>query len=169
MTDYMPMQDAEYWHEPDFLLTDLVSFMANKLEAQIGVTLLVKGTILTGTLVSERAYLDQMNTLFKNLLRDNLETPTSEAVSMIQEAFGFDRMTEDVYPQNDEDDEAFGASPIRHLHLRDPIMVLAGGVMSLTDSPVPVLRLRLSLIDGWMMGRLAMVRDDDFPNQEIRH
>ena len=49
--------DNDFWQEPDFLLADLVSGFVNKGGMELGITLFVKGLVLTGTLTSEQEYL----------------------------------------------------------------------------------------------------------------
>lgn len=164
--DYM---DSGYWAEPDFLLADLVSLMANKMGAQLGMTLMIKGSVLTGTLVGEREYLDTINRLFKSLARDSMVKPSKDDLAAIEETFQFDLLTEDRYPDEDEEadddeiveDEPFETPPIRYLHLKDPMIVYPGSTISFTDSALPILRLRLSMVDGWLPGRITIMSDDD--------
>jgi hypothetical protein len=99
---------------------------------------------------------------------------------MLEDTFGFEDMTEDYYfdgmidddnDDGDEDDDSFGDfdedaafPPIRHLHLRDPYVLYPGTAMSFSESPLPVIRLRLTTVSGWMPGRVNVVdgMDDDF-------
>jgi hypothetical protein len=50
--DYMG--EAGFWQEPDPFLVDLVSGFVNKGGMELGITLFMKGQVITGTLVSER-------------------------------------------------------------------------------------------------------------------
>ena len=167
MTDLPEFDLSAYWQEPDFLLTDLVSLMANRADSQMGVTLMVKGAILTGTLVGEREYLRRVNDMFKRMARETLVKPTKEDLDSIDEAFGFDELLEDEYPEGeegeDESDEVVmpETSPIRHLHLKDPVIIYPGSTLSFMDSALPILRIRLATIDGWMLGRISVIADDD--------
>lgn len=166
MTDFPDFDLSAYWQEPDFLLTDLVSLMANRADSQMGVTLMVKGAILTGTLVGEREYLRRINEMFKRMARDTLVKPTKEDLASIEEAFGFDELLEDDYPPADQEDtadedDAPETAPIRHLHLKDPVIIYPGSTLSFMDSALPILRIRLAAIDGWMLGRLSMMSDED--------
>lgn len=170
MTNLPDFDLAAYWSEPDFLLTDLVSLMANRADSQLGVTLMVKGAILTGTLVGEREYLRRINDMFKRMARETLTKPTKEDLKSIDEAFGFDELIEDVYPEPEEEAEGEletdevdldEGSPIRHLHLKDPVIIYPGSTLSFIDSTLPILRIRLAAIDGWMLGRISVISDDD--------
>src|SRR3990172_20754 len=95
MTEFPDFDLSAYWQEPDFLLTDLVSLMANKADSQMGITLIVKGAILTGTLVGEREYLRRVNDMFNRMARETLVKPTKEDLASIDEAFSFDELVED--------------------------------------------------------------------------
>jgi len=167
--DNLPEFDlAAYWQEPDFLLTDLVSLLANKADAQMGITLMVKGAILTGTLVGERDYLKRINDMFKRMARESLSKPSKEELASIDEAFSFNEMVEDVYPDGAEQEkeaETPEASPIRHLHLKDPVIIYPGSTLSFMESELPILRIRLTAVDGWMLGRISVISDEDeLPN-----
>jgi len=164
--DILSLDDAQYWNEPDFLLGLLVSFLANKLNAEFGITLVVRGTVMTGTLVGERAYLGRMNDLFKTIARSSLIDPSDEDLSALEEAFGFEDMAEDIYPRDEDEDadDDLAFPPIRYLHLRDPYILYPGAAMSFTESPLPILRLRLTEVDGWLPGRVNVIdrMDGDF-------
>lgn len=154
-----------YWLEPDFLLLDLVSYLANKLDAQIGITLLIKGAFLTGTLVGEREYLKAISQLFQSMITVTLPNDLSaEDKRSITSSLDFNALTEDIYPDNlddDEDDEgAYDTPPIRYLHLKDPTVIQAGAVLSLSDNLLPIMRIRVSAVDGWMTGRLVSADDE---------
>jgi hypothetical protein len=156
-----------YWLEPDFLLLDLVSYLANKLGAQLGITLMVKGAFLTGTLVGEREYLEAISQLFQNMITATLPNNLSAADKRsITESLDFNALAEDIYPENvdDEEDEegAFDTPPIRYLHLKDPTIIQAGAALNLSENLLPIMRIRISAVDGWMTGRLmTMVSADD--------
>lgn len=188
--DNMFSSDADFWQEPDFLLSHLVSLMANRLNSQLGVTLLLRGLIMTGVLVGEREYLAGVNDMFKSIAKDTLGKPTKAQTEAIDDAFIFDELTEDDYPDDpvdpdeddiddsDPDDDTVSASvvPIRYLHLKDPVIIYPQSVLSLSESPLPIIRIRLTEIDGWMMGRMMVfpMDDDDSadfgpPDAEIRH
>lgn len=182
---------SAYWQEPDFLLADLVSLLANKADSQLGVTLMVKGAILTGTLVGERDYLKRINGMFKQMARDSLVKPSQDDLDSIEDAFSFDELIEDEYPDaEDEDDVADDTdhagkpagertddmnltepSPIRHLHLKDPVIIYPGSTLSFADSALPILRIRLATIDGWMLGRVSVIDnlDDELPDVGFIH
>ncbi|MFN8448610.1 MAG: hypothetical protein U0521_08480 [Anaerolineae bacterium] len=100
--------------------------MANRVDSQMGVTLMVKGAILTGTLVGEREYLRRINDAFKRMARESMNKPSKEDLAAIDQAFGFEDLVEDDYPQVENSAEPPEASPIRHLHLRDPVIIYPG-------------------------------------------
>ena len=166
---------GNFWHEPDFLLMNLVSLLANKLEADLGITLMVGGSIVTGTLVSERYYLYTLGSIFRNVGRNAVDIP-SDIVDLVADALGVEDFTEDEYPErtDDEDEDTDdGEDPdddlpppvLLHLHLKDPVWIHPNSTVSFGQNPLPVIRLRLTAIDGWMFGRITMqTRQDDIPN-----
>jgi hypothetical protein len=172
---------SDYWLEPDFLLSSLVSLMANKMDSQLGVTLVVKGNIMTGVLVGEREYLTAVNNIFKSMAKDTIPNPTKDELRMIEESFHFDQMTEDVYSEDldeDDDEEDYDVNIIRHLHLKDPVIIYPNAALSFMESPLPILRIKLSTVDGWMLGRMSLVSSDELedmprprprPDNDIRH
>jgi hypothetical protein len=168
MNNFFTEDDGQFWQEPDYLLALLVSFMANKLNTEFGITLMVNGAVITGTLISERSYLERINTLFQSVVRAGIPNPTDEDIQLIEESFGFEDMLEDFYPdeENEEDDEEtdLSASPIRHLHLRDPFILYPGSAMSFGESPLPLLRLRLASVNGWLPGRVNVIDSDEGPD-----
>lgn len=165
MTDFPDFDLSAFWQEPDFLLSDLVSLMANRADSQMGITLMVKGAILTGTLVGERDYLRRVNETFKRMAREALAKPSKQDLADIEESFGFDEMVEDNYPPEDappdEETPLPEVAPIRHLHLKDPVIIYPGSTLSFMDSALPILRIRLAAIDGWMLGRINLISEDD--------
>jgi hypothetical protein len=176
--------DSSYWNEPDFLLGLLVSFLGNKLNTEFGITLMVRGAVITGTLVSERAYMLRMSEMLKTMLRGVVPNPSAEDLELLDEVLGLEDMLEDDYTapdddfdEDDEDDDEMPADmspPIRHLHIRDPYILYPGSAMTFTESPMPVMRIRLAMVDGWLPGRVNVVdsMDDDFtppfPNNRFK-
>ncbi len=179
MADFPEFEASAFWQEPDFILTDLVSLMANRMNAELGITLMVRGTIMTGTLIGERDYLAAVSKMFKRITRDMLDKPTDEDLQSIEEAFAFDDLAEDFYPAGEpeeteqpeilpmeeiaQQEAPAGLPPIRFLHLKDPIIVSPGSSMAFRDSALPIMRIRLNQIEGWMMGRVMMMTADDYP------
>ncbi|MBN8639155.1 MAG: hypothetical protein J0M07_27810 [Anaerolineae bacterium] len=190
-----------FWQEPDFLLMNLVSLLANKLESDLGVTLLVGGSIITGTLVSERYYLYSLGEILRNVGRAPMDIPP-DIVDLVADALGVEDYTEDDYPDmyTEEDDEAEDESEavtpqsdgvqaateltdsadladdeeddlppapplLQHLHLKDPVWIYPNTTVRFGQSQLPVIRLRLASIDGWMFGRINISPfDEDIPN-----
>jgi hypothetical protein len=73
-------------------------------------------------------------------------------------------MVEDNYPPEDaadDEDAPPDAAPIRHLHLKDPVIIYPGSTLSFMDSALPILRIRLAAVDGWMLGRISLISEDD--------
>jgi hypothetical protein len=167
------LDNNSFWLEPDMLLTDLVSYMANKMGASLGITLMIKGAFLTGTLVGEREYLHNVSQLFQALARDTMPDSASPAdLEAITDAFDFELLAEDTYPEDydpdeEEDEEMFDTPPLRYLHLQDPIIIYPGSTISFSESPLPIMRIRMNLIDGWMLGRISVMSDSDNPASDL--
>lgn len=160
---------AAFWQEPDFLLTELVSLFANALDAEIGITLMVGGAVISGTLIGERAYLKAVNALVKRLSREMLDKPTNEDLEAITGVFEPDRLVEDLLPSvTDENGETTEIEtdlltqppPLRYLHLKDPILVQPGVALNFADSELPILRVRLTQVEGWVVGHANVMSDD---------
>lgn len=164
-----------YWNEPDFLLADIVNAMVNIGELEIGITLFIKGMTLTGTLTSERQYLRDLTDTFRS--RIHMKKPkgkmSKKERAAIDEMFNFTRFSESGIAQElDEDgmDMPDHFPTIRFLHLKNPIQVGQNGIVDFGQGPIPYIRLRLSLIDGWMLGEIAspeMFKDDN--GDEVLH
>jgi hypothetical protein len=170
------MPDDFDWHEPDFLLSYLVSSLVNVGGAPLGITLLVKGVVITGTLVSEKEYLDTLSSILQEQVREALGLLSDEEREMAEKAFDFRDLTEDSYPTGDDDDddpEDDQPDALYFLHLRNPLVVSPQPAVGFSNGPFPVLRLRMTHIDGWMLGASVPEDLDDFiapnGNSDIRH
>jgi hypothetical protein len=177
--DFMP-DVSGFWQEPDFLLADLVSAFVNRGGMQLGITVFMKGMVITGTLVSEREYLSTMSKMFAKQARKSLLHPTPEELKATEELFDFTGLTEDERAdrENDEsEDEDFDEGEvhvptIRHMHLKDPVILQPQSSISFSQSQLPIMRIRLTAVDGWMMGKVTLDDSmDDFslPPSEVRH
>ncbi len=191
--------DSDFWQEPDFLLADLVSGFVNKGGMELGITLFVKGLVLTGTLTSEQEYLKAISGMFASQAKKSLVNPSKQEIKNTEEVFDFTGLAEDVdltelYGERDaefddepvepdenefeapdeEDEEDDRTMPsIRYLHLKDPVIIQPQPAVSFTHTQVSILRVKLTTIDGWMVGKVTV--DDDLtdfpppPPNEIRH
>lgn len=176
MTDNPEFDPVAFWQEPDILLTELVSLFANSLDAELGVTLMVGGAVISGTLIGERAYLKAVNGMVRRLTRELLEKPSAEELDAVAGVFDPDRLTEDLLPAvlqengasaDIETDLLNQTPPLRYLHLRDPILVQPGSMLSFADSELPIMRVRLTHVEGWIVGHANVIPqqelDDAFP------
>ncbi len=185
MENFPFLDDSSYWNEPDFLLGLLVSFLGNKLGSEFGMTLMVRGAIITGTLVSERTYMLRMSDMLKGIVRTSVANPSEEDLTLLDQVFELGDMLEDDYAEGDDLNDAEEdaeedvppqdlPSPIRHLHIRDPFILYPGSAMTFTESPLPIMRVRLAMVDGWLPGRVNVIdsMDDDFsppfPNNRFK-
>ncbi len=171
------------WMEPDFVLSYLVSALVNLAGAPLGMTLLVKGTILTGTLVGEREYLDILSDMLQSQIRRTLTGLTEEERTIAESAFDLTDLLEDFYPDMGDDDEdetdenegdenfesMISVNPIYHLHLKDPVIISPQPSITFSDGAFPVMRIRIANIDGWMMGASIPGMIGPGHNSDIRH
>jgi hypothetical protein len=181
--------DGGFWHEPDPFLVDLVSTFVNKGGMELGITLFIRGLVITGTLVSEQDYLNAMSDMFAGQAKRAMVHPTKDELKATEDVFDFMHLAEDVdrgqfeldTADDDEDeiDDYLDDMPlpmIRHLHLKDPTILQPGPPVGFAHSPISIIRLRLTAIDGWMIGKVSLDEqdsiDDDFvppPPNPIRH
>lgn len=177
--------ESGFWQEPDPFLVDLVSGFVNKGGMELGITLFMKGQVITGTLVSEQDYLNAMSDMFAAQAKKSMVKPTKEELKATEDVFDFTHLAEDVDPATfmpdvSEDDEDFDFDDnvplpvIRHLHLKDPVILQPQPSISFSHSQISIIRVRLTAIDGWMIGKVTVEDDsldDDFipPPSQIRH
>ena len=163
----------EAWNEPDFLLSYLVSSLVNLGGAPVGITLMVKGMVISGTLMSEREYLDTLTSIMQQQVRDALSTLPKDEREMAENAFDFRDMVEDFYPDMDDEDEERGPEPLSFRHLRNPTVITPQPGVSFSSGALPVMRIRLANIDGWMLGASMPEDLDDFIHgnggNDVRH
>lgn len=169
------------WMEPDFVLSYLISALVNLAGAPLGITLLVKGTILTGTLVSEREYLTILSEMLQSQIRRTLSGLSEEERTIAESAFDLTDLLEDFYPSEDDDGEdnedgdeddfenVMGVNPIYHLHLKDPVIISPQPAITFSDGVFPVMRIRIANVDGWMMGASIPGMMGPGHNSDIRH
>jgi hypothetical protein len=160
--------DSQFWQEPDFLLAELVSMLANHLDAEVGITIMVRGAVYSGVLVSEREYLSGVDAFLKQMMRAIVENPSPDDLAAIEDAIQIDEMIEDNYDSDQSDAETVDFDTdeidplgIRFLHMRDPVLISPGSTLSFAQSTLPILRVRLTEVDGWMIGRVATMNPYD--------
>lgn len=179
--DFMEFDDSGFWLEPDRILANIVATMVNIMEMPIGVTVYMKGVVISGALVSEQEYLSTLTETFRSVAREATESPSEEELKMIDEAFDFTPLAEspssfDMSDDDESEDEQAleGIQDVRYLHLKDFSVLMPEPQMTFAGSNFPILRLRLTAIDGWMLGHATPMDfniDDDKPNNgsEILH
>lgn len=150
--------DAGFWLEPDFLLQNLVATFINVSGLQLGVTLFVKGAVISGLMVSEREYLARVTDVFRSMSRDALPDLPKEDRKQLDEALDFSMLAEtpslEQTESEDFDPEDFDITTVRFVHLIDVITISSIPPIQFGRSAMlPILRLRLSQIDGWILGQ----------------
>ena len=197
MDDFF-MDDSGYWQAPDFILTDIITTMVNMMEMPIGITIFMKGMILSGSLVSERQYLGSLSAVFQSLARASFDSEDdTEIEEEIARLFDFTKLTENDYSLTDDDDEdedeepapeleedesldAFDEDdedlidfdelykmkkssvvPVRFMHLKDVMVLYPGASIGFRQSILPIVRIRIHSVDGWILGQALDANDLD--------
>ena len=185
MDDFF-MSDGSYWQAPDFILTDIITTMVNMMEMPVGITIFMKGMIVSGSLVSERQYLGSLSAVFQALASASFEgaEDDTEMKDELHRLFDFTKLTENDYSIMDEDedeqpdtvledesdfdlemdedtfdfDEFYDMKkssvvPVRFMHLRDAMVLYPGASIGFRHSILPIIRIRINSIDGWILGQ----------------
>ena len=209
MPDMRMFEDDEssYWNEPDTVLTNIVAAFVNVMDMPIGITLFVKGMVISGTLVSEREYLQRLSATFTDMAKQVIQPKTKKEREVVEDMFNFQELEEGWYPDDDDttedeiptqstqaevldtdddtddDDASFDLNldvdemppTIRHLHLTDVSIVTPQPTIAFGQGPMPYLRMRLTMVDGWILGHSAPYDnfepydDDDEADKTVLH
>jgi hypothetical protein len=121
----------------------------------------MRGTVITGTLVSEKEYLSNLSQTFIRQAKRGMESPSAEDIKAVEELFDFRSLTEDIdideIAGKDEDElEDVDMPLIRHLHLKDPMIIVPQPSITFGASPMPIMRIRLSAVDSWLVGKMSL-------------
>lgn len=166
---------SAYWLEPDYILTEIVATLVNVMGMPVGVTLFTNGMVMSGILVSEREYLQALTGTFQEIVRSSLDqVDDPEAIDDLMELLDFTSIGETIPPEEliamSDDDLPDKPEVVRHLHLRDVVVVAPQPAVVFTSGPMPISRLRLTAIDGWMLGQTLEPEDGEpLPSDEILH
>jgi hypothetical protein len=177
-----PMGGGEnFWDEPDFVLTYIVTALVNGMGVEVGVTFMVRGVLVSGTMISEDSYLELLTQQLQNQISlDDTDAPedAKEALKAVLDLrslkeFSPEDYLPDVAPEDfDDDDRLFavedvdmGEGPplLQHVHIKDPLIIASDQSIGFGEGEDVLYRLRLTSIDGWMVGRLMPNMPDDFP------
>ncbi|MEO0562583.1 MAG: hypothetical protein AAF125_10735 [Chloroflexota bacterium] len=164
-----------YWQEPDFVLSYIVAALVNGIGLEIGVTLMTRGLTISGTLISEAKYLDGITERLQAQVSPADQYVPETAIDALHDLLDLRNMTEfdpvqyKTPPQVSEDEsdtvpseadeplfdmlDDLGA-PLQHLHLIDLVVLTGEPPMSFGEGSGVMLRLRLTSIDGWILGRI---------------
>ncbi len=174
-----------FWDEPDFVLTYIVTALVNGMGMEIGMTFMVRGVLVSGTLISEDSYLDLLTQrLQQQISLDDTDAPAEarEALKTVLDLRSLKEFSPDDYvPPVDEDDfdeDDLPLSPddlgdldpgemppaLQHVHIKDPLIVAGDQSVGFGEGGDILYRLRLTSIDGWMVGRLMPDMPNDFPD-----
>ena len=170
---YEDFDMSSFWQEPDFILADIVHLMVNLAGLEIGVTLFVKGMTITGVLTSEENYLKDLSDTFRRRVQVNKQHMTKAEQEEFDSMFDFTHLGESTISQQLDEEGIHVPSrmaSIRFLHIKNPLLVVSQGVVNFAHGDAPYIRLRLSMIDGWMLGEAVtpdLFLDDDDENEVL--
>lgn len=173
MDELYEFDESSFWLEPDAVLTDIVMALVNVMGIPIGVTLFMKGMILSGILVSEQEYLSSLTDTFRSLIRASVED--DKFSQQVDDLLDFTPMAEtslELDEEEEQDDEEYPTlvpSPIRYLHLRDVVMLSPFPSMGFNQSILPIMRVKLTAVDGWLLGQAAGVDEEESSDKPILH
>lgn len=140
-----PFTEAELFysaHRPDPILQVFASMAQNASGFEMGITLTVKGTVVTGTLIGRNVWLSRLvaraseageaSAQVAQVIRDSFETPVNDG---------------------DDDD---GSEDIRYgyLHLENARFVFDQRIVPEAPNPGALWRGRLVDVSGWCWGTL---------------
>ncbi|MDR6912930.1 hypothetical protein J2W54_004943 [Rhodococcus fascians] len=129
--------------EQDFMLAGLVELINRSTGTELGVTLHVRGTVLSGLMISGESYLDKQKVVL---------TEAGEGPAALAQYFD---IFSSVYSQNQEDDKPFLSPPLpAYVHLRSASVIENGT----TQVTFPLWRGRLSEVSGWSIGNLGKIQ-----------
>ena len=161
-SNFLDIDETTLWLEPDTVLANVITAMVNMMGMPIGITLFIKGTVISGTLVSEKEYLEKLTEVFQSAAKQSINPNNKEEAEIIEEIFDFTKLGDNNLLFGDEDEEADDEDVdsavedipvyIRYLHIRDFSILTPNPPLSFGASSFPILRIRLTAIDGWMLG-----------------
>ncbi|MCV3209244.1 hypothetical protein OHD62_23785 [Mesorhizobium sp. YC-39] len=137
-------QDQTGQQPRDAYLNALVKFAEGNLE--LGMTLFIRGTVITGTMISGRKYFEELSRQMRSASIQGSSDPAD-----LQDVLGRAMMDfADMYPRAGEEPEP-GRPPPKFLHLRNARIFQAANHL---PSNGQLMRLRLDAVDGYFMGNI---------------
>lgn len=128
--------------EPDVMLAGLVDLLNRSPGAELGVTLHVSGTVVSGLMISGESFIDRQRAALAEL---------GEAGASLAGYFDIFR---NIYVEKREADEPFLKPPLPfYIHLRSASILDAAS----NQITFPLWRGRLSEVSGWSIGNLGTI------------
>lgn len=149
-------QDVLLHQQPDWLLQNLIG-VVNRNKVSYDITIHIKGTILTGTVVGGAEYFEELGKKFAEGLKASAEIAGIEYDPEGDGSEMFKDVIEELYPssgersQDSQENESSEPTSPTFIHLKSVRVLMP------TDTPFmgqsTYWRFRLSEIDGWVLGR----------------
>ncbi|MEL6151079.1 MAG: hypothetical protein AAFV33_19650 [Chloroflexota bacterium] len=175
------------WDEPDIVLTYIITALVNGMGLEMGATLMARGLVISGTLTSEKAYLDNISDMLMRQVQFDDESVPEEVREGLKDLlnlrslaeFDLHDMAATIAEDMDDDDDDFDdmddidlPPPVTYIHLKDPVIVAGEPPIEFGEGSNVIIRLRLTTIDGWMLGKIspdAGAMFDFHDDDEIKH
>lgn len=136
-------------HVQDWLLSQLVS-LVNDFQLEFGVTLNVHGTIVSGTMIGGKQYLEEM----AGLMGASSTSEQGDGTTFEQVMAEFFRSWIPLLDKRKGTDDEIPAPAPRYIHLRDARTLMGGGTIVPSKGGV-LWRGRVAAIDGFSLGSLS--------------
>lgn len=134
------MDSSPNWQAPDKLLQGLLA-LVNKGGLHFKITLIVNGTLFSGAVISARNYTTALEQIFASSIdTDDTSDNLLNAVKQIT-----NKLYQPLAKENSADEGL-----LEFIHLTD-VYCYANDI-NFSGHPFPYWRVRLSDVDGWMMG-----------------
>ncbi|MEM6282297.1 MAG: hypothetical protein AAF787_08910 [Chloroflexota bacterium] len=184
MFDLPPMFSGggdNVWDEPDIVLTYILTALVNGMGMEMGATLMARGLVVSGTLTSEKAYLDNISDMLASHVQIDDENMPEEMREGLKDLLNLRSLAEfsmeDMAAEMDDEDDIDDMDlppPVTYVHLKDPVIVAGEPPIEFGEGSNVIIRLRLTAIDGWMLGKITpdfggMFDFDDEDDEEIKH
>lgn len=160
-----------FGNEPDFILSYFVTILVNSMGMELDITLMVQGTVVTGTIISEEKYLDAVTSDLQRRLQVADPNATQDVRDALKQVLDLRPMREfdpnDLFsyaearmaaesnaeaPLNEEDEPPI-PPPLEYIHLKN-VSITQGDTPMNFSAWGALMRLKFLSVDGWMLGRL---------------
>lgn len=144
-----PLDEFAIQHQSDWVLQALIGLI-NRNKWSFDFTLHIKGTVLTGTAIDGAEYFEGLGRAFNQGLK---AAAVAAGIEYNDESGGrdmFKGVITDVYSSSEDQDDDSG-SIVSFIHLKN-VTIISPSNLSFS-SKMAYWRIKISDVDGWMLGR----------------